>query len=84
MLHLCRQSITLLRIWEVPASILGPGDRLSWPRFLVAFLSPSRRMPEYYFKIRPLPLPTASFPIHYHSLPIIDAVWSSYLKSVVK
>jgi hypothetical protein len=34
----------LLCIGEVPGSNLGPGDRLSWLRFFVVFLSPSRRM----------------------------------------
>jgi hypothetical protein len=35
----------LLRIREVLGSNLSPGDRLSWLRFFVVFLSPSTRMP---------------------------------------
>jgi hypothetical protein len=35
-------------------------------RFLVVFLSPSRKMLRQFLKIRPLPLPPNSFPIHHH------------------
>jgi hypothetical protein len=31
-------------IWEVPGSILGPGDRLSWLKVFMVFLSPFRWM----------------------------------------
>jgi hypothetical protein len=34
----------LLRIREFPSSIFGPGERLSWMRFFVVFLSASRRI----------------------------------------
>jgi hypothetical protein len=42
-----------------------PGDRLHWPRGFVVLLSTSRRIPEYYLKIRPRPLLSKSFPIHH-------------------
>jgi hypothetical protein len=63
----------LLRVREIPGSILDPGDRLSWLRFLVAFLSPSSRMQGQYLKIRTRPLPTKSFPIHHHSFIILSS-----------
>jgi hypothetical protein len=55
------------RVVSTPASYSGvpgftsrPGNRLSWLRPFVVFLSLSRRMPGY-LKIRPRPLPTKSF-----------------------
>jgi hypothetical protein len=44
-----------------------PVDLLSWLKFFVVFLSPSRQMPEGHLKIRLRPLPSKSFSIP-HSL----------------
>jgi hypothetical protein len=66
--------LIFLRIREVQNSILGPGDRLSWLRFLVVFLSTSRWMLGWYLTIRPRIRPAKSFPIHHHSLTILSSV----------
>jgi hypothetical protein len=64
-----------VRVANTPASYLEglgfkyrPGDLLFWWIFFVVFLTSSRRMPGYYLKIRPRPLPSTSFPIHHNSL----------------
>jgi hypothetical protein len=59
-----------------------PGDRLSWLRPFAVFLSPSRKMPGKYLKIRPWPLPSKSFPIH-HSF-ITDTNTLSYWWNIIK
>jgi hypothetical protein len=53
-----------LHIWKVPWFKSQPRDWVSWSRFLVVFLRPSRWMSRYYLKIRPWSLPSTSFPIH--------------------
>jgi hypothetical protein len=58
--------LTLLRIRRVRVQISAPATGcpdwgFSW------FSSTYRRMPGYCLKIRPLPLPTKSIPIHHHS-----------------
>jgi hypothetical protein len=50
-------------IREVPASNLGLETGYMTEVFVV-FVSPSRRMPEQYLKIRPRSLPSKSFPFH--------------------
>jgi hypothetical protein len=77
---------------NTPASCPGgpgfnsqPGDRLSWLRVFVVFLSPSRRIPGYQLKIRPRPLPSNSFRFIIHLLPYHSTLYSlSNWKSVVK
>jgi hypothetical protein len=42
-----------------------PGDQqLSWLRFFVVLLNPSRQMSRRYLKIKPRSLPSTSIPIH--------------------
>jgi hypothetical protein len=68
-----------------PRSKSRPGDRISWLRFIVVFLSPSRRMPGQYVKLvqdcflqKPLHLIMHVSPLH-SKLCIL-----SYCKTVVK
>jgi hypothetical protein len=55
---------------STPASYSGgtelksrPGDRLSWLRFFVVSLNPPGKCQDR-MKIKPRPIPSASFPIH--------------------
>jgi hypothetical protein len=55
-------------------------SRRSWPRCFVGFLSSSGQMPEWY-KIKPRPLPSTSFPIHHSPINIsLEAIQSELLK----
>jgi hypothetical protein len=65
----------LLRVQEVPCSILGPSDRLSCFRFLWFFSVPPVEYWNSSIKIKPRPLPTKSFSVH-HSL--ITLSWTLY------
>jgi hypothetical protein len=61
--------------WEVPGWNYGPETGYCNWDFFVAFLSHSMRIPEKYLKIRPQPLPSESFPIHYSLITLsFDAI----------
>jgi hypothetical protein len=79
------------RIISTPAAYSGgprfksrPGNRLSWLRFFVVFLSPSRQMPGQYLKLgHDLSLPHPfQLIIHYHPLIQRYIVWDT--KSIVE
>jgi hypothetical protein len=55
----------LLRILRVLGSNLGTETGYPELRFFIVFLSPSRKIPGLYLKIRPRPLSSTPFPIHY-------------------
>jgi hypothetical protein len=61
--HKCIIYLTLLAHSGGPWCTSRPGDRLSWLRSSLGFLSPSRQMPGY-LRIRPWPLPYKSFPTY--------------------
>jgi hypothetical protein len=57
-----------------------PGDELSGHRCFVVFLGPSRKMPGYFFSIRPLPLPSTFFRIQYSLIVLqLEAVINKYI-----
>jgi hypothetical protein len=58
------QSIILLHIRDVSGFKSQREDQLTGLMFLMAFISPSRHIPEQCLKLKPRPLPSTSFPIH--------------------
>jgi hypothetical protein len=66
----------LLLIRELPGSILGPGDRLSWLSFSSFSSVPLGECCDSTLKVG-RPLPTASFPINHHLLIMLSSTLCS-------